>query len=351
MACIYPKHIKNPRYKYMSDKEIEEYGLKNHSSPSPPDLYIDVGCGKCEYCQKRRLNDYRIRLNYELAEHPNSLFVTLSFCDDALEEYKQDYNLAVRQFLDALRKHFGKNIRHWFICEFGTEHGRPHYHGLLFDIPYIPFEEFESLWNRGNGKRRNIDKDDFVGYYRKPRGIIWIDSVRETTVNYLVKYMTKDYNPNVIPPRVLSSRGIGLGYLTEFNISLHNGKYKKPYISYRDYNVPLPQYYKNKIYSAEDKVAIVNQSVENPPNIFFNGETYLVGDLSLPLEARIAERMRYQCAVEYYKATQSIYDSNTYPCKRRKYKNHNSNLFSFVHLFHGPIVQKTFNFNSVKLCH
>ena len=123
-----------------------------------PDYHISVGCGKCDYCQKRRLNAYRIRLNYELQQYSNSLFVTLSFCDDALEEYKDDYNKAVLQFLDALRKYYKHNIRHWFICEFGTEHGRPHYHGLLFNVPYISFEDIESIWNRGNGKLRDLEK-------------------------------------------------------------------------------------------------------------------------------------------------------------------------------------------------
>ena len=254
-----------------------------------PNYTIDVGCGKCHSCQKRRLNDYVVRMRYELERYPNSLFVTLSFTDSALKEYKNNYNKAVLQFLDALRKELGKNIRHFFVLEYGNDDlyvnrkgklskgtKRPHFHGILFNLPWIDFTLIESIWNRGNGKRRNLRKDKNINFFRKSRGFVYLEAIRDTgkCSSYICKYLNKDYQVPGYKHRLIVSRGFGSGYLTPQQIHLHRSTLS-PFMAYNGTFRPLSQYYKNKIFTQEDKdKMVVNSwpSYNNPPHSKYIGK-------------------------------------------------------------------------------
>ena len=114
--------IVNRRYVGMTNAEIVDYARTFYGCFWPPDYILEVPCGYCHSCQKSYNNQYRIRLLYELRKYPSGtcLFVTLTFDDDNLKKFSKDTNKAVRLFLDRLRKDYGKQIRHWFVCEFGT---------------------------------------------------------------------------------------------------------------------------------------------------------------------------------------------------------------------------------------
>ena len=58
--------------------------------------------------------------------------------------------------------------------------------------------------------------------------------------------------------------------------------------------------------------------------------------------------LRYKQAVEYYKVTNSIFDPNSYPKRKRKRKDHNVKIWSFAYFPY--IVQSSFNFDNLKLC-
>ena len=121
----------------MSFNEVVDYAELNYGMVWPPDYIVEVPCGYCFSCQKSSNNQYRIRLMYEIRKWPPNtcLFVTLTFDDENLMKYQDNPNKAVRLFLDRMRKRFGKQIRHWFIGEYGSLKGRPHYHGILFNVP------------------------------------------------------------------------------------------------------------------------------------------------------------------------------------------------------------------------
>ncbi len=263
----------NPRYRGMSAGEVSEYCLKHYGKyQRPPDYYMDVGCGKCHSCQVKRLAGFRMRLQYELERYPNSLFITLSFTDESLEEYKDNYNLAVCQFLDALRKEYGKSIRHFFVCEFGTLNGRPHYHGILFNVPWLDFYKVESIWNRGNGLIRKKHKDNFIGFFRKPRGIIYLEGIREMDkiTWYLCKYLTKEFQSEK-QPRVLISRNLGVGYLSPSQIRLHK-RLLLPNVSYGGKLYPLPRFYSSRIFTQEEKDQMVVNRWNSDPTPRYIGD-------------------------------------------------------------------------------
>lgn len=236
MPCENPRRIKNRRYVKLGNLATSEYSVEKFGTPTPPDLYIDVPCGYCFSCQKRRMNEYRVRLMNEIQKWPYSIFVTLTFDDRNLARFKDSPNDSLRLFFDRLRKKYGKSYRHWFIGEYGTLNGRLHYHGFIFDTPRygLPYHELTKLWSYGN---------------------LWLGYCTAETVNYIVKYTTKYSNNGTRPPRVFSSKGIGDNYLNPRQILFHkNGLPLSPFMNINGVTYPLPRYYYNKIFDDDDKV-------------------------------------------------------------------------------------------------
>lgn len=273
MACESPIQIVNPRYDKKPIKWIKWFSRRFIGEPFPPDFYLLVPCGKCLACQKRRSRDYKIRLLYELYRYPHSIFFTLTFDEKHLEKFKDCPNRAVRLFLDRLRKKFpifgNKVPRHWITAEYGEKRGRLHYHGLLFLDKIIDFEPDDLLrcWSYG---RIDMSKILDIG----------------KSANYLSKYVTKNANGGKQPPRVISSKGIGAGYLSDENIFFHkNGKEYKPYIVFGDYKVPLPRYYYDKLFDVYQKTQILKQLKDAPKlSQYVNGIPY--SDVKSYTEAR-----------------------------------------------------------------
>lgn len=261
MACENPLMIRNPRYKGMTARERRVYAWEHYKLTYLPDLYIEVPCGKCHSCFRRRMNDYRFRLLYEHNKYPNSIFLTLTFDEKNLKRFEKEPNKAVLLFLDRCRKRFGKSLRHWFCSEYGSLNGRIHYHGIVFNIPGFNPADFNSktvseLWSYGYV---------YVGY------------CNPETMSYITKYVTKTASKGLNPPRIISSKGIGEGYLTPRNILYHNdgqGNYR-PYVDYGSFRFPLPRYYYNKLFSESDKDAmIVDREMFGKGSYIWQGKEY-----------------------------------------------------------------------------
>lgn len=250
--CLYPRLIKNPKYKpnkknggevpYMQDKRV---GL------------VPVGCGMCMECMKQKANAWKTRLLEDIKENRNGNFVTLTFSNESythLVKKAQDkiegirgYDLdnqvatiAVKDFLNRWRKHNKKSIRHWLVTELGhvgTEH--LHLHGILWtDKP----QEIQDRWGYGwatigDGKGRNF--------------------VNEQTIGYITKYITKlDVDHKYYKPVILTSPGIGRNYVESYNASLNKfqgDKTKETYTTPGGQQTNLNIYWRNKLYSEEER--------------------------------------------------------------------------------------------------
>lgn len=166
---------------------------------------------------------------YELQRFPNSIFITLTFDNPSLSEFKDNPNRSIRLFLDRVRKKYGKQVRHWIVAEYGSKRGRLHYHGILFDIN-IGNDELFSLWKYGN---------TFVGY------------ANEITAKYIVKYLTKQDTKGIAPPRIISSKGIGDSWLSTPECQFALKAYERVlYVGGKP--MPIPRYYLNKMFTPEE---------------------------------------------------------------------------------------------------
>ena len=223
---------------------------KNNNNP--PEItdervkWVPVGCGNCMECRKQKKREWQIRMNEEIKHDKTGKFITLTFSNEELDKLIQETGIqesnavatiAVRRFLERWRKKYKKSVKHFLITELGhngTE--RIHLHGILFTNEKT--ETIKEIWKYG---------------------IIWIGQyTNEKTINYIMKYITKvDEDHKGFKAVILTSSGIGKQY-TENKHKRNKNKYQEDKTD-ETYRLPngaksaLPIYYRNKIYTDEEK--------------------------------------------------------------------------------------------------
>lgn len=250
--CLYPNIIKNK--KYTANKK------NGGNIPTPTDkrvLYVPVKCGKCMECAKQKSREWQVRLNEDIKHNKNAQFVTLTFSNEEytklskeitkLDGYERDNEIAkkaVRRFCEKWRKKNGKSIRHWLITELGHQGTENiHMHGILWtDKP----EEIAERWRYG---------------------FIWIGTwVNEATIGYITKYVTKtDEKHKEYIPKIYCSAGLGKEYTESFNATQNKYKEKntrEQYITQNGKKIGLPIYYRNQIYTEEEREKLWIQKLD-----------------------------------------------------------------------------------------
>jgi hypothetical protein len=244
--CLHPKLIKNKRY----TNTKKNGGVK----PAIFDnrvLAVPIGCGECSECRRKKAREWQVRLSEDIKKHKNGQFVTLTFNNESIGQlmeepkikhlrgYDKDNaiaKLAVRRYNERHRKKHKKAIRHWLITELGhngTEN--IHLHGILWTNQTK--DEIEKIWQYGT---------------------IWVGTyVNEATINYTIKYVTKiDKDHKYYKSKILTSAGIGANYIETFNATTNKYKQentKEYYTTRSGHRISLPIYYRNKIYTDDEK--------------------------------------------------------------------------------------------------
>ena len=107
-----------------------------------PDQFINVACGKCPKCMKKRSNSWTIRMAEERKVSTNCYFVTLTYhslhvpksASGRLTLCTED----LQKFFKRLRKKmFGNqkgDLKYYACGEYGSRYQRPHYHLMLFNV-------------------------------------------------------------------------------------------------------------------------------------------------------------------------------------------------------------------------
>jgi len=249
--CLYPRLIRNKKYTAT---------IKNNGNiPEPKDkrvLAVPLKCGRCMECRKAISREWQTRLNEEVRHNNKGRFVTLTISNESLAElgneievtgYERDNaiaTLATRRFLERWRKHEGKSVKHWLITELGhngTEN--VHLHGIV--------------WNKNN---KLITERWQYGH------VFCGGWLSEQTVNYIVKYVHKTdlKHPNY-KPKILTSKGIGSGYMKRFDAEQNKFKGLTTVETYKTRSgtkLTLPVYYRNKIYSEEEREQLWLQKLD-----------------------------------------------------------------------------------------
>lgn len=234
--CNNPRHFSN----------IYAYGTKK--------LY-PVPCHSCEGCRIDRRILWERRITSEFIKY-RSAFVTLTY-DDYWLPWNKGAMLPsckiddVSKFLDNLR-HYVRSLPDWsfpkfctkdfkvvFCSEYGDTKKRPHYHGLILGLDYAWFKK--------------IIQDKWY------RGIVDVGPIRAGGIRYILKYMDKQqygernlrefFDKGLECPKFIFSPGIGKDF---FISQIDNiNKYGMAKIGSRF--VPIPTYWKNKLFNYCDK--------------------------------------------------------------------------------------------------
>ena len=287
--CLFPRLIKNKKFT----------PTKKNGGVVPPvidkrTLFVPVGCGKCIECKKQKARDWQIRIIEEIKKDTSGKFVTLTLSneeyrklnieiDDNIKGYDRDNEIATkatRRFLERWRASKGKSVKHWFVTEIGgngTEN--IHIHGIVW-----------------------CDNEDDIKKYWKYGYTFVGTEVSERTASYITKYITKtDEKHNNYSSKVLTSKGIGSGYLKTFNAK--NNKYKKcetneTYRTPSGKTIALGTYYRNKIYSEEEREKLWIEKLDNNKRYVLGTEIDLNNNLE-EYERALREARRTNARLGY----------------------------------------------------
>lgn len=244
--CLYPILIKNK--KYLPNKK------NGGNPPKCPDIrlqYVTAACGKCYECRKQKGRSWQVRLSEELRNDSKAIFVTLTISNESFNIFKNEKRseeeiliIMVRRFLERVRKHTKKSIKHWFTTELGENTDRYHLHGIIWGENAK--ELTEKYWQYGFV---------YIGQF-----------VNEQTINYITKYVTKiDEKHKDFMPKILCSAGIGKNYINRKDAESNKFRNEKTNETYKLRNgtkLNLPIYYRNKIYTEEEREKLFLQKIE-----------------------------------------------------------------------------------------
>lgn len=248
--CLYNRLIRNPKYGK----------TKKNGGIIPPVLdkrvlWVPIGCNKCIECMKQKENGWRVRLMEDIKKNRNGKFVTLTFSNEEIrklaeecegfEGYRLDNEIAriaTRRFFERWRKKYKTSARHWLITELGgngTEN--IHMHGIIWTDETM--ETIEKIWG--------------YGYMYKEKKKNYVNG---STINYIVKYLSKrDIKHKYYEPKIFNSAGIGGGYEKTYTAKRHKfneSDTKEGYRTNTGHEIALPIYYRNKLYTDEEREAL-----------------------------------------------------------------------------------------------
>jgi len=146
------------------------------------DTYKIASCRHCLECMQTRANEWALRGHFELLEHKENCFITLTYEKNPVRLHKED----MQNFIKRLRKSIEPiKIKYFSVGEYGDKNFRPHYHIIIFgydfndrqflrmsqsDIPIYDSKELNKLW---------------------PEGIAIIQEANANTVRYSARYSAK----------------------------------------------------------------------------------------------------------------------------------------------------------------
>lgn len=237
---------------------IDNYFVCDEKSGETFPMFLAVPCGKCELCRNKRSLDWETRCFLETQTSPSKpLFFTLTYQNSELPLIDNKYPTLVKKDIQLFMKRFRINLKRagydsegirYYICgEYGSKSGRPHYHGLFWNLPYIKPNEWHNF-------------TDCLDYSWN-KGFTMVSPAGKGAGKYCLKYMRKGSNkPNKYCEKefyLSSRRKGGLGYqwlkdnfsyfLSHPEITCINVKDK-----FSDSNkintFAIPEYFKTKLY-------------------------------------------------------------------------------------------------------
>lgn len=266
MRCLTPVQVPNPlidKTKYNVKDKHDYLFLKMKFKDK---VFIEVPCGHCEACVERKSNEWATRIYNEWILSDTAQFFTLTYAEDFLPinpvriNYGYDYEeyetpvlckRDVQLFMKRLRKKLGNGLKFFLGGEYGEQGGRPHYHFILFNYPKKYEDELTDIvakcWSYGfvTSGETNIRRIMYVAKYI-----------------YSASMLPRKGVENFVKPFILASRrpAIGSSYCNDINNIKYHNETLETVVTIDDGKVmPMPRYYRGKIFSDESKEVLLNK--------------------------------------------------------------------------------------------
>lgn len=159
-------------------------------------------CGQCLPCRINKKRIWKHRLLLESMSHDESVFVTFTYSDEFVPDWFTLVPEHMTNFFKKLRNRIKpKKVRYYYVGEYGSIYGRPHYHAFIFGIGLSYQKEIEESWSNRRGDKR---------------GFVHLGTVEPASADYIVDYVTKGItkskdNGKRIPEFARMSRKPGIG--------------------------------------------------------------------------------------------------------------------------------------------
>lgn len=185
----FPNHSDDYLRKYSRDDRDNRliFSYKSGRCKSPiPDL--KVACGSCLGCRLARSAEWAVRLQHEYAVSSfdtEPFFLTLTYDQAHLPSDGSLHYDHVQLFMKNLRDAYPKaTLRYYVAGEYGEKFRRPHWHMILYGLPYG--EKGRQV--RG-GTFRLFDHPRIAEIW--DRGYISVGGVSFESCAYVARYVTK----------------------------------------------------------------------------------------------------------------------------------------------------------------
>lgn len=206
-----------------------------------------------------------------------NLFVTLTYNNENIPRSSNGYQTLKRKdlqdYFKRVRKRPHFKFKYYAVGEYGSKTQRPHYHILMFVKDLGTRDIKQGLSNRE--QFQNILTTCWSNKTTKEAiGNIHIGKITEASTQYTLKYIDK---PKKIKKherddreteRALMSKNLGISYINKETIKWHKDKlterYYLPVIG--GHKVPMPRYYRDKIYKEKELEYIKDYWLEEHEN-------------------------------------------------------------------------------------
>lgn len=204
---------------------------------------VNVPCGKCIPCLVNKRGDWSLRVEQEHRVSKSAHFVTLTYDAKHLRTNRSLCKRDLQLYLKRLRKKDElAKLRYYAVGEYGSKHGRPHYHLILFNSTEA---DIRSAWL------------DSKGHYI---GMVHVGTVTGASIQYATKYIIQQgtYPPEMEKPFATMSRryGIGAHYLSDIMVAWHREDDRNYLVLPGGTKCRLPRFYRDKIFYGEQKLRV-----------------------------------------------------------------------------------------------
>lgn len=196
-----------------------------------------VPCGKCSACLMNRRDEWIFRIKEEAKAYIENIFVTLTYDDEHLPYGQRAPTLVKRDLQNFIKRirHHTDTFRYYALGEYGGNTLRPHYHLIIFNHGVDFYQQIFDDWKNG---------------------FVYVSPLTPRRIGYICKYhLNVGDRPKGSAPsftQMSTKPAIGSTYVKRM-WNFHRQSVDRAYYSDEGVKRCLPRYYRNKLYSKEER--------------------------------------------------------------------------------------------------